>query len=144
MTTKTADVLLEAVGAALVATNRALETRATASPSTRQAASGDVLEALVALACAACDAVARWEESEQEPEVRDPDALPSRVTRWRGEIDDLRVQVALAQMELRDSRHHGLAAVAHSAGAVEKVLAGSVCDVGVALGAFRTALRPRG
>ena len=143
MTTNTTGVLLEPVGAALVAANHALELRTTAPASEREAAAGEVEQALVALACAACDAVASWEQSERDPEHRDQSAISARVTRWRGQIDDLRVQASLAQMELRDSPHLAVAAVEQGASAVEKLLVGAVRDVGTAIGAFRTSLRPK-
>ncbi len=143
MTTNTIGVLLEPVGAALVAANHALELRTTASASEQEAAAGQVEQALVALACAACDAVASWEQPERDLKHRDQSDISARVTRWRGQIDDLRVQVALAQMELRDSPHHAVAAVEQGAGAVERLLVGAVRDVGTAVGAFRTSLRPK-
>lgn len=109
-----------------------------------RAARHDTEQALVALACAACDAVASWEKSEREPEFRDQSALSARLTSWRGELDDLRVQAALAQMELRDSPLHSLATVEQKASTVEKLLVGSVREIGAALSAFRAALRPEG
>ena len=144
MTTKTTAVLLEPVGAALVRADHALALRTTACASERDAAAGEVQHALVALVCAACDAVASWEESERDPEYRDEDAIGERVTRWRGQIDDLRVQAALAQMELRDSPHAAVAAVEQRASAVEQLLLGGVREIGSAIGAFRTSLRPKG
>ena len=143
MTVKTTAVLLEPVGAALVIANHALELRTTATTSERAAAAGEVQHALVALACAACDAVASWEESEREPEFHDHGAIGERVTRWRGQIDDLRVQAALAQMELRDSQHHVVAAAEQRASDVERLLGGAVREIGSAIGAFRTSLRPK-
>ena len=143
MTTKTTGVLLEPVGAALVAANHALELRTTASASEREAATREVEQALVALLCAACDAVASWDESERDPEYRDQGAIGGRVLRWRGQIDDLRVQAALAQMELRDSSHHAVAAVEQRASAVEELLVGAVHEIGSAIVAFRSSLRPK-
>jgi hypothetical protein len=141
-TTTTTDSLLEPIGAALVAARESLQRCAAATPSARAAAGGDVEQALVQLACVACDAVASWEAEERDPEDRDEGSLAKRVTTWRGQFDDLRVQAALAEMDLRDSSQHTLAAVEHSADAIEKLLARSVRDVGTALGAFRAALRP--
>jgi hypothetical protein len=141
-TTTTTDALLGHVGASLVAAEHALEHRAAAAPTERAAAAADVEQALVQLACAACDAVAAWEASERDPEHRDDGAIAQRVTAWRGQLDELRVQAALAEMEMRDGSHHALAAVELSAGAVEKLLVSSVRDLGIALGAFRAALRP--
>ena len=143
MSTRTStETLLGHVGAALVDAEHALERRATAAPAERDATAADVEQALVQLACVACDAVAAWESSERDPEHRDEGAIAQRVTAWRGQLDDLRVQAALAEMDLRDSSHHALAAVEHSAGAVERLLVSTVRDVGAALGAFRAALRP--
>jgi len=64
------------------------------------------------------------------------------MTSWRGQLDDLRVQASLAQMELRDSPHQALVAVEQSASAVEQAVLTSAREVAVALHAFRAALRP--
>ena len=142
MTTKTTSALLEPVGAALVAANLALEVTSTTTPAQREGAAAEAERALVALACAACDAVARWEESERDSEHRDQTALTARMTSWRGQLDELRVQASLAQMELRDSPHHALVAVEQSASAVEKAVTTSAQQVAGALHALRAALRP--
>jgi hypothetical protein len=143
-TTTTTDTLLGHVGASLVAAEHALERCAAAAPAERVAAAADVEQALVQLACVAGDAVAAWEAAERDPEHGGVGAIAQHLTKWRGQLDDLRVQAALAEMELRDSPHHALAAVEQSASAVEKLLVSSVRDVGAALGALRAALRPTG
>ena len=143
MTTKSTSALLEPVGVALVAANLALEVNGTTTPAQREGASAEAERALVALACAACDAVARWEESEWDSEHRDQSALTARMTSWRGQLDDLRVQASLAQMELRNSPHQTLVAVEQSASAVEKAVLTSAREVAGALHAFRTALQPK-
>jgi hypothetical protein len=143
-TTTTTDTLLGHVGTSLVAAEHALKRRAAAAPTERDAAAADVEQALVQLACVACDAVAAWEAAERDPEHREDGAITLRVTKWRGQLDDLRVQAALAEMELRDSSHDARAALENSVGAVERSLVSSVHDVGAALGALRAALRPTG
>jgi hypothetical protein len=144
MTRNTSDVSLEPVGAALVAARDALDRRAQASPEDSEAAAGAVQSALVDLACAACDVVATWEDAEWQREAA-PEGAPveQRVSRWRSQIDDLRVQAALAEMELRDSTHQVVATVEQSASAVEKLLASGLHEVSAALGTFRASLRPK-
>lgn len=142
MTTNSRSALLEPVGAALVAANLALDVTSTATPAQREGAAAEAERALMALACAACDAVAHWEGSERDTEHQDQTALAARMTTWRGQLDDLRVQASLAQMELRNSPHHALVAVEQSATAVEKAVLTSAREVAGALHAFRDALRP--
>lgn len=142
MTMKSTRALLEPVGAALVAANLALDVSATTTPAQREGAAAEAERALVALACAACDAVARWEEPGRDSEHRDQNALTARLASWRGELDDLRVQASLAQMELRDSPHQVLVAVEQSATAVEKAVLTAAREVAGALHAFRAAMRP--
>ncbi len=141
-TRMTTDALLDAVGAALAAARDALEGRTGAVPAEWEAAEANVEQALVQLACVACDAVSAWEAAQPDHDDRDEGAIAQRVTRWRGQLDDLRVQAALAQMEVRDSSAEARSVVAQGASAVERVLVSSVHDVGAALVAFRDSLRP--
>ena len=142
MTTKSTSALLEPVCAALVCANLMLGVSSTTTPAQRERAAAETEQALVELVCAACDAVARWEESERDSERRDQTAMPARMTSWPGQLDDLRVQASLTQMELRDSPHQALVAVEQSASAVEQAVITSAREVAVALHAFRAALRP--
>lgn len=141
MTTKTTGTLLEPVGAALVAANLALGVSAASTPAEREGAEADVEQSLVALACAACDAVAVWEASARDEDSRDQTALAARLTSWRGQVDDLRVQLSLAQLELRNSPHHALVAVEGTASAVERALASAAHEVAATLGSLRATLR---
>lgn len=142
MTTKMAAVTLEPVGAALVRAKQALAQRENAvDPET---AAAEVDRALVDLACSACDAVSHWENADWDRRHAAPRPLSRQVTKWRGQLDDLRVQAALAEMALRDSPHHSLNAVERAASSVESVLVGTTREVSAALGAFRDALHPRG
>lgn len=143
MTTKSTSALLEPVGAALVAANLALDVSSTTTPAQREGAAAEAERALVALMCAACDALARWEESERDSEHLDQTALTARMTSWRGQLDDLRVQASLAQLELRNSSHQSLVAVERSASAVEKAVLTSAREVAEALHAFRAALQTK-
>jgi hypothetical protein len=143
MTTNTATALLDPVGKALVAADLALGTISKPiTPGQREATAEQVKQALVSLACAACDAVARWEESERAREADDASVLSARVTSWRSQLEDLRVQAALAQMEMRSSPHQALVAVEQSASALEKALVASGREIAQALHSFRTAVRP--
>ena len=139
----TTDNLLDPVGAALVAARDALEGRDGAVPAEREAADANVEQALVQLACVACDAVGAWEAAQPDHGAGDVGAMAQRVTRWRGQLDDLRVQAALAEMDVRDSSADARAAIAQGASAVERVLISSVRDMSAALVAFRDSLRPK-
>lgn len=145
MTSSTSDVSLEPVGAALVAARDALDRRAAAVPSARESADAAVQGALVDLAVAACDVVSSWEGTVPESDEGEQQSPPlvRRVGRWRTEIDDLRVQAALAEMELRDASHQVVERVEQTAGGVEKRLTDAVRELTSALGTFRASLRPR-
>jgi hypothetical protein len=100
--------------------------------------------ALVALAHATYDALARW-EVEQVPREQAP-AEPgptARAQRWRGQLDELRVQVALAEMELHDASQPSLAAAERSLRTVEEQLVSARRDVGAALTRLRDEVRTR-
>lgn len=129
---------LEAVGAALVDAQEALlrcaptETRASTSRT-------EVHGALVALARASYDALASWEtEGRSTPPAP---TTSSRVAAWRGQFDEIRVQAALAEMEVRDTSQHVLATVEHDVSAVEKVLVAAGHDIGNAVTTFRQELQ---
>ena len=60
---------------------------------------------------------------------------------WRSQFDELRVQAALAEMEVRDTSQDVLAAVDNDMSAVEKVLVAAGRDIGTAVTTFRHELR---
>ena len=60
---------------------------------------------------------------------------------WRGQYDEIRVQAAMAEMEMRDTSQDVLAAVEHNVTAVEKVLVAAGRDIGTAVTTFRHKLR---
>lgn len=128
---------LEAVGAALVDADAALA----AGPQGERAH-----DALVALARASYDALARWEAAQVPSKQEPPPAsagLTARVQRWRGQLDELRVQAALAEMELHDASQTSLTAAERSLHAVEEQLNGARRDVGEALTRLRDEVRTR-
>jgi hypothetical protein len=141
MTTHVTSTTLEPVGAALVLAQQALDRHHSAPDADVETTAAEVEQALVNLACSACDVVSSWERSEWDRQHASPGPLSQQVNKWRRQIDDLRVQAALAEMDLRDSSHHTLTAVQLAAGSVESLLVGTTRDVGAALGAFRDALR---
>ena len=134
-------ITLEPVDAALTLAQQALDRQQSGSADFESAAA-EVERALIELACCACDAVSHWQPSEWDRTHVIPGALSQSVSKWRRQIDDLRVQAALAGEDLRDSSHQSLTAVQQAASAVEALLVGTTRDVGAALGAFRDALRP--
>lgn len=146
MTTFTTPASLEPIGAALVTAKEAMTAAQSATAGQLAAAHERVDEALVQLACAACDLVVTWEdESALQPRPSATQRLQDRVTKWRGQFDELRVQVALAELEVKESPHAPVAALEKSAAAVEHLLATTAHDMQSALLAFRDDLRrPRG
>lgn len=137
-TTPTAS--LEAVGAALVEVNAALTRLGAAGPGTHEAESGHVHDALIALARASYDAVAGWEVGAPE-EPPQSSTVVERVTRWRAQFDDLRVQAALAEMEVRDTSKDVLAAAERSVSTVEGKLAAAGREITAAVATMRDDLR---
>ncbi|MGB8651833.1 MAG: hypothetical protein WCD35_14355 [Mycobacteriales bacterium] len=131
---------LDAVGAALVDARNALS-QCEAKGATHGSADGiQVHDTLVALALASYDALASWEaQGEQMPPATH--AVADRVTRWRSQLDDLRVQVALAEMEVRDTSQQVLAAAERSVSVVETRLAAAGKEVGSAVTALRKDLQ---
>ena len=63
---------------------------------------GATHEALIALARASYRSLARFER-ESLPSPTPAHALEERLARWRQELDETRVQLALAEMEARDA-----------------------------------------
>jgi hypothetical protein len=60
---------------------------------------------------------------------------------WRTPLEELRVQAALAEMELKDSAHEGAAVADGLLHAVDKAVAAAVSDLGGALTELRSELR---
>ena len=129
---------LKAVGAALVDAQAALlrcDPTATRASESR----AEVHIALVALARTSYDALASWEtEGRATPPTS---TVSSRVAAWRSQFDELRVQAALAEMEVRDTSQDVLEAVDHNMSAVEKVLVAAGRDIGTAVTTFRHEMR---
>ena len=119
--------LLEDVSASLVDAHAALE---------GTAADARVEEALVDLCRASLDALQRWEE-ERPSSGQDTRQGP----RWRTALDELRVQAALAELELRSSHDPGAQVVDALVRAVGDGVAAARRDLGEALSALRTGLR---
>jgi hypothetical protein len=123
--TSTKHVLsLEPVGAALVAASSAL---ASGPPDSRV-----VEAALLELCGASYEALIAWEELRREA----ADQAPT----WRGRLDELRVQAALAEMELRTAKGAGAAVTETLLRAVDGGLALAEREVGVAVAALRNEL----
>ena len=95
-------------------------------------------DSLVALCRAAYDVLLQWEidtaASEQTIDLREPES-------WRTPIDELRVQAALAEMELRDAGNDGARAADRLVRTVTSRLTGATHEVGTALAALRSELR---
>ena len=121
---------LEAVGAALVDAREALEREETGKDGVR------AHDALVALARASYDALVTWEAQGGTPAPA-PSAAAERVTRWRGQVDDLRVQAALVEMEVRDTSKEVLDLTERSISLVEAKLAAAIREVGTAVEGLR-------
>lgn len=131
---------LESVGAALVAAQAALLHCDLASATRDGEQRAQVHNTLVALARTSYDVLASWEkESEVTPPT--PPTAASRLTGWRGQFDEIRVQAALAEMEVRDTSQEVLAAVEHSVSAVEKSLTAAGREIGTAVTALRDEMR---
>jgi hypothetical protein len=95
-------------------------------------------DALVALCRASYDVLLQWEvdtaASARPAELREPES-------WRTPIDELRVQTALAEMELRDAGIDGARAADRLVRTVTSRISGATHEVGTALAALRSELR---
>lgn len=128
---------LEAVGTALVDANASL---AEGTDADRQKA------ALVSLAHASYDALRQWEmAAAAEPKPIDANTLRDPNTEadalWRVQFDDLRVQAALAEMELRQVVASGTAVTQRLLRGVSDVVETAQREVGAALHALRDDLK---
>lgn len=129
---------MEAVGAALVEAQAALvhgDRTATTSSIEQRAR---VQDALAALARTSSDALASWE---REATTVAPRTAVTRLSTWHTKFDELRVQVALAEKEVRDSSREVLTAVEHNVAALDKVLVSAGRDIGTAVTTLRDDLR---
>ena len=120
-------ISLDPVGEALVDAHRVV-----ASTTDEQA----VEDALVALCRAAYDSLVEWEVGSATP---DHELLAPET--WRTPLDELRLQAALAEMELRTTGAQGRRAADRLAQAVSRQVATARHDVGDALDSLRTELR---
>lgn len=122
-------VSLDRVGEALV------DATAVVASSTDPKAIEDTL---VALCRAAYDVLLQWEVDTAAPEpivdARGPES-------WRTPIDELRVQAALAEMELRDAGIDRARAADRLVRTVTSRLTGATHEIGTALAALRSELR---
>lgn len=131
---------LDRVDAAVSRARTAVSYDDTQATTTSTAEDATAHEAFVELARAAYDALADWEVRAGQP-LWTNETTPGRVTRWRGQLDDLRVQAALAEMEVRDSSQEVLAAAGRRVSAVEDTLAAAKREVGSALTSLRRELQ---
>lgn len=128
MTTTRSTISLEPVGAALVTANDAL------------AGGADnhvVREALVALCTASHDALAQWQDGDSG---HAPEGASSERETWRTALDELRVQAALVEMEVREAKDRGTAVADRLLHAVDARLASARRDLGDALSSLRDEL----
>jgi hypothetical protein len=137
MQLKAPSASLEAVGTALVDANASL---AAGTDADRQKA------ALVSLAHASYDALRQWEiAAAAEPKPIDAAPLGDPNTGahalWRVQFDDLRVQAALAEMELRQVLAGGTAVTQRLLRGVSDVVETAQREVGAALHALRDDLK---
>jgi hypothetical protein len=94
-------------------------------------------DALIALAHATYDALSVWER-DQLP--TSPATATNPVT-WRNLLEDLRVQVALAEMEARDAAKGVISAAEQGMSSLEDRITDSLRDMGEQVGAFRAQVR---
>lgn len=118
---------LDRVGGALVDAREAVVEKSSAPPAQ---------DALVALCRASYDALMAWESAERA--AKGAPAAPT--TSWRTPLDELRVQTALAEMELRDAGVP-LAGVHTLVTAVTERLDVARRDIGAAVEGLRSELR---
>ena len=130
MTTSTPTISLDRVGEALVNARDAL----VANPGNQA-----VEDALVHLCRAAYDTLVAWELMSTDP---DPVPVPREEPRsWRTSLDYLRVQAALAEMELRDAGTPGLQTADRLVRTVSERLTYGRQEIGDALHTLRAELR---
>lgn len=100
------------------------------------AAAAEVQDALVALCHEAYDALSQAAGAAAEALTPSPERMG-----WRTPLDELRVQAALVEMELRDSAQRGAEIADDLIHAVDKGVTAAVSDLGSALGELRSELR---
>lgn len=100
------------------------------------AAAAEVQDALVELCHEAYDTLGRAAGAAVEAVVPSTERMT-----WRTPLDELRVQVALVEMELKDSAQRGADIADGLIHAVDKGVATAVSDLGGALTELRTELR---
>jgi hypothetical protein len=122
-------VSLEGVGEALVDATDVLA---------RSTDPTEIEDALVALCRASYDALLQWEVDTAPSE---PGPLPPEPKSWRTPLDELRVQAALAEMELRDAGGERARVADQLVRTVSSRLAGATHEVATALAALRSELR---
>jgi hypothetical protein len=122
-------VSLERVGEALVDATDVV---------TRSTDPTAIEDTLVALCRAAYDVLLQWEV---DIAAAEPNADPLAPASWRTPIDELRVQAALAEMELRDAGIDRARAADRLVRTVTSRLTGATHEVGTALAALRSELR---
>ena len=128
MTTTGPSLSLDRVGASLVTANDAIAVGADTHV---------VEDALVALCRASYDTLVAWElltSDAPPPPLNEPET-------WRTSLDELRLQAALAEMELRDAGAPGLRAADRLVRSVTHRLAAGRREIGEALEALRNELR---
>lgn len=95
-------------------------------------------DTLVALCRASYDVLLQWEI---DTAASEPTADQAGLESWRTPIDELRVQAALAEMELRDAGGDRARAADRLVRTVTSRLTGATHEVGTALAALRSELR---
>ena len=126
--TVTRSLSLDRIGEALVDAHQVI-----ASTEDEQA----IEDSLVALCRSAYDVLVQWEGSRD----LDQDEVPLQPETWRTPLDELRLQAALAEMELRTTGAQGRRAAERLAQAVGHQVATARQDVGGALESLRSELR---
>jgi hypothetical protein len=104
---------------------------------TRSTDPAEIEDILVALCRASYDVLLQWEVETAET----PAAVRREPESWRTPLDELRVQVALAEMELRDAGGESVKVADRLIRTVTSRLTAATHDVGTALAALRSELR---
>jgi hypothetical protein len=97
----------------------------------------EIEDTLVALCRASYDVLLQWEVDT----AGDPADVRAEPESWRTPLDELRVQVALAEMELRDAGGESAKVADRLIRTVTSRLTAATQDVGTALAALRSELR---